>query len=235
MLKIAIAEDEQVFRQQLGDFLSRYGREHQLELEYHFFTSGKNLVDEFKPVYDMVFLDINMPDMSGIEAAQHIRKWDEEVVLVFITSLSQYAINAYEVGALDYLLKPLAYETFERKFARVVRRVESRMGSTITLSLPSGMKRVRTRDILYVEVENHTLHYHTTQGEIVLRGTMQKAEQSLSHYHFAKCNHWYLVNLAHVSEIRKNSVIVEGHELEMSRRSRSAFLAAMADSMGGEA
>jgi DNA-binding LytR/AlgR family response regulator len=233
MFRIAVAEDEQAYREQLERYLKRYGEEHHLELETRFFTSGKELVEQYQPVYDILFLDIRMPDLSGMEAAELIRKRDEEVVFVFITSLAQYAINAYEVGALDYILKPVAYETFAMKFARVIRRAEGRSGTTVTLNLPAGMKRFRTRDIYYVEVENHMLHYHTTEGEFTVRGTMQKAEQELGEHQFAKCNHWYLVNLIHVSEVRKSSVIVGGQELEMSRRSRTAFLAAVANCLGG--
>ncbi len=234
MLHIAIMEDEQVFREQLTRYLQRYGEEHGVEMEYTCFNSGRELVEQYRSIYDILFLDIRTPDISGMEAARMIRERDEEVVLVFITSLAQYAINAYEVGALDYLLKPVAYETFAMKFSRVRRRVESRAGAVITLTLPGGLKRLRTREIYYVEVENHNLHYHTAQGEIVVRGTMQRAEQELSAHQFARCNHWYLVNLLHVSQVGKTSVTVAGRELEMSRRSRSSFLAAMANSLGGE-
>ena len=233
MLNIAIAEDERQYCEQLKRYLKRYAGEHQLEIDAQVFYTGRELVEQYQPVYDIIFLDIRMPDLSGMEAAQIIRQRDEEVVFVFITSLAQYAINAYEVGALDYILKPVAYETFAMKFTRVIRRAEGRSGSTITLTLPSGVKRLRTRDIYYVEVENHMLHYHTREGEFVIRGTMQKAEQELCVHQFAKCNHWYLVNLIHVSEVGKNSVVVGGAELEISRRSRTAFLSAVANCLGG--
>ena len=77
------------------------------------------------------------------------------------------------------------------------------------------------------------LHYHTEQGEFVLRGTLQSAEKQLAPYNFAKCNHWYIVNLMHVEQVRKDKVVVAGHELEISRRARTAFLNALTDYMGG--
>lgn len=233
MLRIAVVEDEAVFQQQLRQYLERYSREHGTEMEFTFFPAAQKLLDCYQCEYDILFLDILMPGINGMDAAKRIRKRDEDVVLVFITSLAQYAITAYDVGALDYLLKPLAYESFELKFSRVLRRVESRTGVYLTLNLASGLKRVSTRDIFYVEVENHNLHYHTRKGEIVVRGTMQRAEQELEAHQFAKCNHWYLVNLIHVTEVGKTTVTVAGQKLEMSRRSRAAFLAAVANCLGG--
>ena len=233
MLRIAMVEDEPGFREQLRGYLDRYSGEHGTELELTCFPDAQSLLDGYRCEYDILFLDILMPELSGMDAARIIRRRDEDVVLVFITSLAQYAITAYDVGALDYMLKPLAYETFALKFSRVLRRVESRAGVWVTLSLPSGLKRVSTRDIYYVEVENHNLHYHTREGEIVVRGTMQRAEQELGECQFAKCNHWYLVNLLHVTEVGKTTVTVAGQRLEMSRRSRAAFLAAAAHYLGG--
>ena len=77
------------------------------------------------------------------------------------------------------------------------------------------------------------LHYHTEQGELVVRGTMQATEQELARYHFVRCNYWYLVNLRYVTEIRRDTVIVAGNELEISRRNRTAFMTALTNYVGG--
>ncbi|MGM9537203.1 MAG: LytR/AlgR family response regulator transcription factor [Candidatus Onthomonas sp.] len=233
MLRVAVAEDNETYRDRIERYLDRYSQEHGLKLETTFFSNGLDLVQNYKPGYDIVLLDIMMPDMDGMEAAQQIRQEDERVVLIFITQMTQYAIQGYSVGALDYLLKPVYYETFDLKFTRAVERVRSRAGGQITLLLPGGMKRLKTQDIFYVEIQNHMLHYHTREGEYVLRGTMQAAEQELEPYRFAKCNHWYLVNLAHVTEVNKDMVTVAGSQLEISRRNRAAFLNAVTNYVGG--
>lgn len=236
MLRVAVVEDETFYREQLEKFLHRYAEEHSIQMEVFTFTNGLTLTKRYQPIYDIVLLDIKMPDMDGMEAASVIRRIDSQVVLVFITQMAQYAINGYEVGALDFLLKPVGYDTFAMKFTRAMRRAENRGGHRVTLNLPngSGIKCLWTRDIYYVEIQDHMLHYYTSEGEFVLRGTMQGAEQELKPYGFAKCNHWYLVNLSYVFEIRKNSVIIAGMELEISRRNRASFLAQVTNYLGGD-
>ena len=83
-------------------------------------------------------MDIEMPHLNGMEAAQKIRELDKEVVIVFITNMAQYAIKGYEVDALDFILKPLNYYTFSMRFTRAVGRVKNREGKRICLNLPDG-------------------------------------------------------------------------------------------------
>ena len=154
---------------------------------------------------------------------------------MFVTNMAQYAIRGYEVGALDFVLKPINYYTFSVRFERAIHRAQKREGSQVLLNLPDAVRRVDTRDIYYVEVQNRQLHYHTTGGEYVVRGTMQQAEQQLGPYHFVKCSHWYLVNLRHVTEVKRDTVMVAGQELEISRRNYTAFLTALTNYVGGGA
>ena len=158
---------------------------------------------------------------------------DSDVVLMFVTNMAQYAINGYAVGALDFVLKPVNYYTFTVRFARAIQRARQRENGQILLTLPDCVRRLDTQQIYYVEVQNRMLHYHTELGEFVLRGTMQSAEKELSRYHFVRCNHWYLVNLSHVAEVRRDMVVVAGTELEISRRNRTAFLTALTEYVGG--
>ena len=173
-----------------------------------------------------------MGKLNGMETAREIRKKDQDVVLVFITNMAQYAINGYDVGALDYVLKPINYYTFSVRLDRAVSRVKKRQPEEILLNLPDGIKRLKVDRIHYVEVQNRMLHYHTEDGIFVVRGTLQGAEETLKESHFVRCNHWYLVNLQYVSEIRRNIVIVAGDELEISRRNKTAFLSELTDYMG---
>ncbi len=233
VLRIAIVEDEASCAEQLKEYIERYGRENDRTFEVLRFADGSEILQDYQPRYDIILLDIEMPKVTGMDAAKAIREHDDNVVLMFITNMAQYAIRGYSVGALDFVMKPVSYYTFQLKFGRAIQRVVKRRNEEILLTLPDRIQRVGVRSIYYVEVQDHMLHYHTEQGEYVLRGTLQNAEKQLAPYNFAKCNHWYIVNLMYVEQVRKDKVVVAGHELDISRRARGAFLNALTDYMGG--
>ena len=130
-------------------------------------------------------------------------------------------------------MKPINYYTFSMKLTRALKRAKQKEQQNILLTLPDGVKKFGIHQIYYVEVQNRMLYYHTDEGEYVVRGTMQSVEKMLAPYPFVKCNHWYMVNLMHVSEVRKNTAVVGGSELEISRRNRTSFLKALTDYVGG--
>jgi len=206
MLKIAVVDDEKVYIDQIQEYIRQYSAEKKREIQTETFCDGSALLENYSPRFDIILLDIEMGKLNGMETAREIRKKDQDVVLVFITNMAQYAINGYDVGALDYVLKPINYYTFSVRLDRAVSRVKKRQPEEILLNLPDGI--------------------------FVVRGTLQGAEETLKESHFVRCNHWYLVNLQYVSEIRKNIVIVAGDELEISRRNKTAFLSELTDYMG---
>lgn len=234
-MRVAIVEDDPTCRSQMEEYIRQYGQEHGQSFEVESFADGGQIVAQDTARFDIILLDIEMPGLNGMEAAEKLRARDTDVVLVFVTNMAQYAIRGYAVGALDFVLKPINYYTFSVRFERAIHRAQKREGSQVLLNLPDAVRRVDTRDIYYVEVQNRQLHYHTTGGEYVVRGTMQQAEQQLGPYHFVKCSHWYLVNLRHVTEVKRDTVMVAGQELEISRRNYTAFLTALTNYVGGGA
>ncbi len=233
MWKVAVVEDEQESVQKLEAYIRQYGDENGEEFQISFFGNGEEILASLDAGFDVILLDIEMPVMNGMEAAEAIRSRDENVVLMFITNLAQYAIRGYEVGALDFVLKPVTYFTFRQKFKKAMTRAGQRKNQEILLNVPGGAVRLLLRDLYYVGGQNRLLYYHTSHGDYTVKGTLKNAEEELASHHFVKCNHWYLVNLLHVQEIGKDTVTVAGTELEVSRRSRGAFLDALTKYMGG--
>ncbi len=233
MLRIAIVEDEELYVKQIGEYIERYGRENRMEISTIVFGDGAEIVKDYQNVYDIILFDIAMPQVDGMEAAGRIRELDEDVVIVFITNMPQYAVRGYEVGALDFMVKPIEYPLFSMRLSRAIGRARKRSDEQILLSFAGRVKRIGVRHIYYVEVQNKMLHYHTDEGEYVLRGTMQGALSELEKHHFVRCNYWYVVNLLHVSEVKKDMAVVAGEELVISRRNKTAFLAALTEYMGG--
>lgn len=233
MYHIAIVEDEAEFSAQLQEYIKQYQKENDVPIKVSVFADGAEILENYEPLYDIILLDIEMPKVNGMDAAEQIRQMDAGVVLMFITNMAAYAIRGYEVGALDFVMKPINYYTFSMKFTRAIKRARQKEERQILLNLPDGVKKIGIQQIYYVEVQNRMLHYYTEAGEFVMRGTMASVEEMLTPYPFVKCNHWYMVNLMHVTEVRKNTAVVAGHELEISRRNRTAFLKALTDYVGG--
>ena len=224
MIRVAVAEDELNTFELIHTFLERYASEKQLKIEVVHFSNGFEITDSYKPEYDIILMDVDMPLLNGIDAARKIRAMDPSVIIVFITNLSQYAIQGYSVQAFDYILKPLSYFPFSEFFGRAVSRLHSQENTPyFTIHLKDGLRKTAIRDIYYIEINNHTLYYHTAAGVFQTTGKMKETEAQLSEHHFSRCNNGYLVNLAHVDSIQENDAIVHGDTLPISRSRKKEF------------
>ena len=234
MIRIAMVEDEAAVREQLMGYVQRYTRQYGTEFSVTEFADGVDILENYRPVYDIVFLDVEMKHLDGMETARRIRALDADVVLIFITNMAQYAIKGYAVGALDYVLKPVSYGAFCTKLSRAIQRVQRRKGGQVALQLSGGgMQLLDTGDILYLETRNRMLYYHTATQEYAVRGSLAGAEKQLAAYHFARCNQCYLVNLQYVRGVENDFVQVGDARLEISRRQKAAFMTAVASYLGG--
>ena len=234
MLKIAVVEDQQEVREELCLFVRRYAEENSLQAEVVPIEDGEAVAEHYEPGWDIIFMDVEMPELDGFRAAEKIRETDAEVVLVFVTNMAQYAIRGYEVDALDYVLKPVNYYQFSTKLSRAIQRVQRRKGGQIVLQLAGGgIQLLDTGEIYYLETRSRMLYYHTVKGEFAVRASLQSAEKQLAEYHFVRCNQCYLVNLKHVRGVENEFALVGDDRLEISRRQKAAFLTAVASYMGG--
>ena len=118
MLSIAVVDDEQAFSDTLIRMIRQFAAKENVEVEITCFQDGLDIADEFRSKWDIIFLDIQMEHLDGLAAARRIRACDTDVVLIFVTTMAQYAINGYEVDAFDYILKPLSYPQFELRMLK---------------------------------------------------------------------------------------------------------------------
>ena len=126
MYHIAIVEDEIEYQEQLKEYLKTYQAEHNLEFQVSVYNDGAEILEGYSPRFDIILLDIEMPKVNGMDAAEQIRTMDESVVLMFITNMASYAIRGYGVGALDFVMKPINYYTFSMKMTRALKRVKQK-------------------------------------------------------------------------------------------------------------
>ena len=157
MLHIAIVEDDPSYARQLQDYLGRYSRESGEPIEVTVYTDGDEIVEGYRAQFGLILLDVEMPFLDGMTAAEEIRRRDSEVVIIFITNMAQYAIKGYAVDALDYVLKPVSYFAFTQRLERAVARMKRRERKYLMIPVKGGSQKVDVSLLYYVETQGHTL------------------------------------------------------------------------------
>jgi DNA-binding LytR/AlgR family response regulator len=232
VIRVAIVEDERQEAQALKQCLCRFGEKQKVEFSITHFEDAALFLRQYQPVYDLIFMDIRMPGIDGMTAAQRLRAQDSITPLVFVTSMVQYAVKGYEVDALDFIVKPVRQVTFDMKMKRIYRSLQMRIGHRIVLNVAGSSKVLSAVDIYYVEVINHELTYHTTNGIFTLRGKLGTAEQQLPSDSFFRVSASHLVNLRYLTQSTGDSVIVAGEEIRVSRAKKKNLMTAIASYLG---
>jgi DNA-binding LytR/AlgR family response regulator len=234
MIKIAIVEDELTYRKQLNTYIRQYEAEKGEEFQIVNFSDGLDIVENYSASYDIIFMDIEMKHMNGMAAAQRIREQDKEVVLIFITNLAQFAIQGYQVEALDYVLKPINAFAFAQELQKAVKKVREKKSFFLHIIREGNMFRLDSAKITYIESQGHNVVFHTRDEDYIGRDSLRNLEKKLEGHHFSRCNSCYLVNLAYVTQVDKNVVFVGGTELQISRPKKKPFMEDLAKFVGGE-
>lgn len=223
-LKTAVVEDDRRFQTMLCGYLKRAGQEEGISCEIRCYADGAEFVNSYTPDVDLIFMDIELPRLNGMKAARRIRELDRKVGIVFVTNMAQYALQGYEVDAIDYILKPVEYFTFAYKFKKALRYCMMQQDKDVLLTQPDGMIRLPCSGIYYLEKDKNYILYHTDRGDFRERGTMTEREAALREDGFALCNSGVLVNLRHVRCLDQDTVWIGEKALPVSRNKRKAFV-----------
>lgn len=234
MRNVAIIEDDISSQNDVKNFLLRYGKEKGEEFAVFTFTTAEQFLTGYKADYDLVLMDIDLPGMNGMNAAKKLREIDGDTVLVFITNMAQFAVGGYEVGAFDFILKPVTYANFYLKFARIMQKVRAEDSHYIAVRGKQFSKRISVSDLIYVEIADHDLVYHTVTGLVEGHGSMRVVSEQLKDDNFVLCNQSYLVNLKFVTEVSGGEVKVGGDTLVISRPKKKDFLKAVEQYFSGK-
>ena len=188
------------------------------------FSSGTEFVQAYKDKhdFDVIFLDIEMHGLDGLETARAIREYDQQVVIVFTTRMAQYAVAGYEVDAISYLVKPISAESFSLAWRKIERIISSRADEHIALETTDGNLYVKTSDIYYMEVRSHKLYYYTAHGVLTAWNSLKAAFAQVEDSNFALISRYNVVNLAHVNKYDPVSGDIMVHDtlLHVSRSAR---------------
>ena len=239
MVRIAVAEDDRAFRDTCTGYIKRYCAEKKVDAQVFEFEDGMDLLEDQEEKgksFDILFLDVQMKHLDGFYTAGRIREKDDQAVIVFITTLAQYAVRGYEVDAMDYLIKPLSYERFCPRLEKALQRVSRFQEQYIFLPSGDGKDRVAATSILYIDVDRHTLRVHTKGRTYEMRMPIGKMEEELAPSHFLRCDQSVLVNPRFVVRVGKDTVEVGDDEntvlLPVSRSRKKQFLQDLAALIG---
>lgn len=221
-MKVLVVDDEKPALDELVFLLQRDDRVGEV-LACSSATEALKLLQESE--LDALFLDIQMPGLSGLELAQVLSRFKHPPRIVFVTAHEEHAVDAFELQAVDYVLKPVRAE----RLAEAVRRVvgaEAVTPTTKDLQIPvelGGVTRfVQRSDITHVEAQGDYARLHTPTGSHLVRTPLSTLEEEWREAGFVRIHRSLLVALPHVAEVRMDSgrcsVVVQGTELVVSRR-----------------
>mgnify|MGYP006071041167 CR=1 FL=1 len=233
MLDILIVEDSDRDAAVLEEYLARYAAETGVQIHAERCTQAVSLLENYRARYAVIFMDIELPLMNGMEAARKLRELDRTVILIFITNMAQFACEGYGVDALDFVVKPVSYPDFRMKFSRAVSRIDAAAEREYTIRVAGGVRRVRLQDIRYVEVDRHAVLYHL-EGEVVeSRDTLAAVEERLRPAHFLRCAKSFLVNPRYITRVEGSEIRLGDEVVYISGNRRKAFLQEFAAWMSG--
>lgn len=234
MFKIAICDDEQPLIDALKTNLEQYARQTGIEFCFFEFHDGTELLENYQPDFDLIFMDIKMEKMSGLKTAEEIRKTDSTVGLFFLTSLSQYVWKGYEYGAINYLLKPMKYGRLKMELDRFFSRYQGREEPYISFSNDNGKYKVLYKNLRYAETSRRNVLLHFDDQEQVIYKNMKEVASLLeAQRQFARCHASFIVNMAYVKSVENlKAVLTTGERVPISQPKRKEFMAKLADFWG---
>ncbi len=225
MLHIAICDDEKDFVDDLRELLNRYSRENGRYFKITPYYDGMELIEKYDPTIDLIFLDIRMKMVNGLHAARHIRQRDENVGIIFLTTLTQYGLEGYKYQASGYIIKPMKYVRLKAEMDKFIARRQKADSPFLVIANDSGKYRVDLKSIRYVETYNRNLMFHTEQENIICYKSMREIEKELKDQDFVRCHTSFMVNLFYVKGIKKLDIeLITGETIPISQPKRKEFM-----------
>lgn len=226
MLKVLIIEDYPDEADALKQALSRYAKKHDLELQVTWGETAQAIA-KGTIVYDLIFLDIELPGMNGMDAATLMRSYDPGTPIIFTTSLSQYAAKSYEVDAAGFIVKPVTLPKLEMVMDKVLGRLRRPDSAKLVFDVRGGIRVVPVSSIRSVELLRHDLCFDLVDGEeLKLRGTIKQVlDEAGPDTPLLQVSSGCIANMDHIRSVVGSEVRMDnGRALALSRSRKRAVL-----------
>ncbi len=221
-MNIAVVDDEKVIMEQISGLVRKQMPDCYLES----YATGEGLLEAGKR-FDIVFLDIQMDGMNGIETARRLRKKQDDIVLIFVTGNREYVFDALDLYAFHYLLKPVDENKFREVLERAAGEVEKKKEKR-GLFIKKRNLMLDQADILYIESRAKKVEIHTDGSKDIIEiyATMEELEGQLGE-DFYRCHRAYIVNMAHIMEYDNDSItITNGDKIYLTKKKYGDFVKA---------
>lgn len=213
VLKIAICDDEDFYLDSYAKCIKEFVIKNQsLDLDIQKFSNGTDLIAalERKIRYDIIFLDVMMPLMNGIQVANEIREKDQTTKIIFLTFSREYALDSYDVNAFSYLLKDAPKEKLFSVISKAIEEIDNKKQHTV-VKFGDKLIKINYHNIEFVEINLRKIIYYKTNGELITSyGTFYELENLLlAHSNFIKPHRAYIVNMDYIKEIVSYEIITQ--------------------------
>ena len=218
-MRFVICEDDLNVQQRLSTEIEDWANSRKIHIDILFYASAEAFIIAWPNiVFDIIFLDIKMNCVSGIELAEYIRKNDRNVMIVFLTSFQQYVLKGYDVNALHYLIKPLSKAKLLPVLDKAYTIWASRHNDVLIVSTRNGKMKLPFDEILYISMSSHIANIYTENNQYELRKTAAELNNMLPKY-FVYCHRSHFVNLFKTDCVYNNSLLLtNGKLLPISRK-----------------
>ena len=233
MYRILIVEDEPEEARRLMGLVDRYAQTRGEDFQTTWHSSAMEMVAD-KSRYDLMLLDIDLPGVNGMEAAQLVRVYDEVTPIIFVTNLAQYAVNGYEVGAMGFIVKPATFGSLRMNLDRALRHIRQSSAHSIMVSTDEDVRVVPVGQIVWVEIKGHHVTFHLEDGEsLESYGTLSQIEKDLAGAPVLRVSKSFIVNMDKVRRVSGlRLMLVSGDEVPISRVRRREIVDALNDHLG---
>lgn len=228
MIKVAIVEDNELEAALLSSYVTAFcAKDEVCAVSCTVYSDAVKFLEQGGSAADIVFMDIEMPNMNGMSAAAEFRRYNPEATLIFATWATKYAVRGYAVDAIGYLVKPIGEKEFSEVFRKALRLYRNRTREqTVMLKTKTGVVRVNADRIQYVEADAHLLHIYADDTVYNVWSSVSKLLEELPE-NFVRCHKGYIVNLKYVYSVQKDGLTIVGRPdvlIPISRPNRAEFM-----------